>query len=159
MLVGLVASPEIAQRLRTMSPSDVTMILARIAASKAVGILKVSALKEAEEAIKAGKRQDVVVLENMEVMDDWSYPGPWSALRINVHGSSRNHQLNMKSDKKMKPAVGLLAEMFRQQVLPDVASELVAGYIYRDYGGFSQASLAKLVARLAKLAKQWWFLK
>lgn len=151
MLVKFVVSPGIAERLLSMNPSELTMVVARIAASKEVGILDINALKEAEEAIANGKTQDVVVLEGLEVMG-WGYPGPWNALRIIIHGSSQNPQLHMESDALVKQAVGLLAEMFREQVLADVQPESVAGYGYRDFGGFAQASPEKLTRRRAELA-------
>ena len=155
MLYRLVVSPEIAERLKGMDTAEVTMIIARLAASKEVGILKASALKEAEEAIAAGKKQDVVVGENMEVMDASSYSGPCTAFRLVVHGSSQNPQINIKNDKKMKKAVGILAELVRGFLFPDVPEDQVAGYGFCDHGGFAQASKKKLAARREYLQLNW----
>lgn len=157
MLVSIYAKEYIVRKLLSMKMIDLTVLLAKIAASPEVDLLDVSALKELLQLLKEKKDQDVFVIEKIEKMDETSsYWGPWHCV-LNVHGTNLNPQLTatFKSDETLKPAAGHMAEMLREQIAPEIDDEKFAGLGHIDLGGFKVASKKNLAARRAYLQLSW----
>lgn len=148
MFLKIYASQEVAEVLSAMGPNSISLIAARVAGSPEVAIMNP---KVAQAAVAAGKKQDSVIFEGVEVIS--GDPGPWKSARFVAHWSTTNGEMLKVTDQYLKDVASpCFAEMMRGELIPLVSEDEVAAYLHCEPAAFSRAKSAILAARRAALA-------